>query len=112
MSIKEKISNLFLEEYIENIEEDKKVDKKKLSKSFIVSLTGIFNFILNILYMNFICYSGSSIDIGFYFFMISFIWALITIITSYKLGDEKNNFLFYVNVLLFFFLSKMWFVYM
>lgn len=114
MSIKEKITNIFLEEYIENLEEDVVIenkDKKRFSKSHIISLSGILNFILNILYMNFICYSGKFIDIGFYFFIVSFVWALITMICSYKLDEGKNNFLFYVNVLLFFFLSKLWFVY-
>ena len=113
MGIKEKIVDIFCDEYMENLEEDTKlVKKKELNKYYVGSCSGILNLIVNILYMNFVCYRGNTGDIGFYFFLFSFIWAIVSIVASYKLGDEKSNFWFYVNVLLLFFMSKMWFVYM
>lgn len=112
MSIKDKVLNIFFEEEIEDIAINEEEIKKSNKKYAIVSWSIVLNFIVNILYMNFICYRTFTDNMGFYFFVFSFIWAIVSIIASYKLGDRTTNNLFYVNVLLLFFLSKMWFVYM
>ena len=106
--LKDKIINIF---YEEDVEEDVVVEisLKVLKKRIILASSIVLNFIFNILYISFFCYSKDTSRIGFLIFIISLIWTIISLINSYKLYS-KWNFLFYLNLLVILFESKLWFV--
>ena len=108
--LKERFINLFFENEDEVIEE--KVESPKVIKRReIMAFSVIINFILNILYVSFICYSGYTRNIGIIVCIVSFIWTILSLTSSYKLYGNFSRLLFYLNLLLILFLSKLWFVY-
>ncbi|MBR6821063.1 MAG: hypothetical protein IKM55_02465 [Bacilli bacterium] len=108
--LKEKFINLFFENEDEVIEE-KMESPKVIKRREIIAFSVIINFILNILYVSFICYSGYTRNIGIIVCIVSFIWTILSLTSSYKLYGKFSRLLFYLNLLLILFLSKLWFVY-
>ena len=108
MKVKDKIVNLFFEE--EHICKST-VGERHLKRKYILSMSCILNFILNLFYLSFICYRFNSNRIGFIWFIISVIWTVVSVMSSYGYADYKGNNVFYLNIILALLMSKMWFVY-
>ena len=110
MRMKDKINNLFFEKELVSVSVVGKSTNKK--GKFILTISNVLNLVLNILYLSFICYSGDTNTIGFIWFLTSLIWGILSLVASYKLADDIGNNIFYFNVILILFMSKMWFVYL
>lgn len=108
--LKEWFNNLFFENEDEVIEE-KEESPKVVKRREIVACSIVINFILNILYVSFICYSGCTKCLGIIVCIVSFIWTIFSLTSSFKLYGRFSRLLFYLNLLLILFLSKLWFVY-
>jgi hypothetical protein len=109
---KDKFINLFFDDEEEIEEEIEEVeDPKVIKRREIIAFSIVINFILNILYVSFICYSGYTKNIGIVVCLVSFVWTVISLTSSYKLYGKLNRMLFYLNLILILFLSKIWFVY-
>jgi len=108
MKIKDKIVNLFFEE--ERICKSV-VGEKHLKRKYALSVSCILNFVLNLFYLSFICYRANTNRIGFIWFLVSVIWTVISVVSSYRYADYKGNNLFYLNIILALLMSKMWIVY-
>ena len=109
--LKDKFINFFFDNEEEIIEEEKEIDPKIIKRKTIMAFSIIINFILNIIYVSFICYSGYTRNIGIAVFVISFIWTVLSLTSSFKLNGKFGSILFYLNLILILFLSKIWFVY-
>lgn len=108
--LKDKLINLFFEENNED-EEIVEVDSKVLIGRTIMACSIILNFILNILYVSLFCYSRNTKNIGLIVFIISFIWTIMSLVSSYRLYGKYSRLLFYINLIIILFISKIWFVY-
>jgi hypothetical protein len=109
--LKDKFMNLFFEDEDSSVEEEKVEDPKVIKRKTIVAFSIVINFILNLIYVSFICYSGNTRNIGIAVFIISFIWTILSLTNSFKLTGKFGTILFYLNLILILFLSKIWFVY-
>ena len=105
MKVKDKVLKYFAEEY----DDLKEVD---MQKKYLLSLSVIINLLVNIVYISFICYSRETKLINLVFLVISFVWSLISFLTSYKLHNGYGNVLFSLNAFAILFMSKIWFVYL
>ena len=108
MKIKEKILNIFYDDE-EDVEEE--VSPKANKIKVILSSSLILNFILNVLFISFVCYRGGTKNICLIMFGISFIWTIISMFCSFNLEGKYSRYLFYINLLIILFLSKLWFAY-
>jgi hypothetical protein len=111
MKLKEKVDNLFFEDNNEYIAKSVVNKKSSLIVKYVLSLSVILNIIMNVLYMNFICYRTETNAIGIVWLLISLIWSLVSLVVSYKLADDVGNNIFYFNVILIYVMSKLWFVF-
>lgn len=111
MKIKDKILNIFLEEDNGIVAESVVRKGKSLTLKYILSFSVVLNLIMNILYINLICYRTSTNVIGMIWLFISLIWSLVSLFAAYRLADDVGNDIFYLNVILFYLMSKMWFIY-
>ena len=111
MKIKDKILNIFLEEDNSVVAESVVRKGKSLTSKYILSFSVVLNLIMNILYINLICYRTSTNVIGMIWLFISLIWSLVSLFAAYRLADDVGNNIFYFNVILLYLMSKMWFVF-
>jgi hypothetical protein len=111
MKIKDKILNIFLEEDNSVVAESVVRKSKSLTLKYILSFSVVLNLIMNILYINLICYRTSTNVIGMIWLFISLIWSLVSLFAAYRLADDVGNNIFYFNVILLYLMSKMWFVF-
>jgi hypothetical protein len=111
MKIKDKILNIFLEEDNSVVAESVVRKSKSLTLKYILSFSVVLNLIMNILYINLICYRTSTNVIGMIWLFISLIWSLFSLFAAYRLADDVGNNIFYFNVILLYLMSKMWFVF-
>lgn len=111
MKIKDKILNIFLEEDNGIVAESVVRKNKSLTLKYILSFSVVLNLIMNILYINLVCYRTSTNGIGMIWLLISLIWSLVSLIAAYRLADDVGNDIFYLNVILLYLMSKMWFIY-
>lgn len=111
MKIKDKILNIFLEEDNSVVAESVVRKGKSLTLKYILSFSVVLNLIMNILYINLICYRTSTNVIGMIWLFISLIWSLVSLFAAYRLADDVGNNIFYFNVILLYLMSKMWFVF-
>ena len=111
MKIKDKILNIFLEEDNSVVAESVVRKGKSLTLKYILSFSVVLNLIMNILYINLICYRTSTNVIGMIWLFISLIWSLVSLFAAYRLADDVGNNIFYFNVILLYLMSKMWFIY-
>ena len=109
--LRDRLIYIFFEDdkYEEN--EEIVIDPKVERKRKIIAFSVIINFIINVLYVSFVCYSGYTRNIGIILFVISFIWTVFSLVSSYKLYGKYSGISFYINLFLILFLSKIWFVY-
>ena len=109
--LKDKFTNLFFEDNIDEEIEEIDVDPKVEKKRRLIAFSVIINFILNILYVSFVCYSGYTKNMNLIILIISFIWTIFSLVSSFRLYGKYSGVLFYTNLFLILFLSKIWFVY-
>lgn len=109
--LKDKLMNLFFEDDIDDEIVEVVIDPKVEKKRRIIAFSVIINFIINILYVSFVCYSGYTKNMNLVVLLISFIWTVFSLVSSYRLYGKYSGFLFYTNLFLILFLSKIWFVY-
>ena len=95
-----------------NVDSEEIVALKKNNSKIIWGLSSIFNLILNVLYLSFVCYRGVSKYLNLLVFLISFIWTIISLVSTYKLYGKYSSILFYINLIVILFISKIWFVYL
>ncbi len=108
--LKNKIINLFFEDSedeIEVVESAKVIKRRKILAASIV-----LNLILNILFVSFVCYSGETSNICFLMFVFSVTWTVISLVSSYRLYGKGSSLLFYINLIIILFISKLWFIYL
>ena len=100
MKIKDKILNIFLEEDNSVVAESVVRKGKSLTLKYILSFSVVLNLIMNILYINLICYRTSTNVIGMIWLFISLIWSLVSLFAAYRLADDVGNNIFYFIVIL------------
>ena len=111
MKAKDKVIDSFIDE--EKVYTSVSVvnHKKDLTKLYWLSFSVLFNFLLNIVYMSLVYYHIDFRFVDILVLLISVLWAVVSLIASYVLGDEVGNNVFYLNVFVLFFLTKIWFIY-
>lgn len=108
--LKNKIINLFFEDSedeIEVVESAKVIKRRKILAASIV-----LNFILNILFVSFVCYGRETNNICYVIFVFSVTWTVVSLISSYRLYGKGSSLLFYINLIILLFISKLWFIYL
>lgn len=71
----------------------------------------IINFIINILVVSFVCYREGTKNICFIVFIVSLLWEIVSLYSSYNLNGKYSKYLFYLNLIILLFITKLWFVY-
>ena len=109
--LKDKIINLFFEdnedEVVEVVESSKVIKRRKILAASIV-----LNLILNILFVSFVCYGRETNNICFVMFVFSVTWTVVSLVSSYRLYGKGSSLLFYINLIILLFISKLWFIYL
>ena len=103
ISLKDKLINLL---YEDDVEEEKEIPFNIIKRRRVLAVSIIINFILNILYVSLYCYSGETKYVGLMVFVISFIWSIISLVSSYKLVGKYSRTLFFLNIFAIMFVSK------
>ncbi len=109
--LKEKIIDLLFVGEDEE-EEEIEVSPQVVKRRVIISFSIMLNLILNVLYVSLVCYSGETKNINLIFFIISFIWTVVSLVSSYRLYGKYTKLLLYLNLFIIMFISKLWFVYL
>jgi hypothetical protein len=108
--LKNKIINLFFEDSedeTEVVESAKVIKRRKILAASIV-----LNFILNILFVSFVCYGRETNNICYVIFVFSVTWTVVSLVSSYRLYGKGSSLLFYINLIILLFISKLWFIYL